>query len=51
MIIETERFILKLLEKENAFKVFNVLNNPKVIENLNMDIHTSIDDSIKLIDD
>ncbi|MDD6403787.1 MAG: GNAT family N-acetyltransferase [Mollicutes bacterium] len=51
MIIETERFILKLLEKENAFKVFNILSNPKVIENLNMNIHTSIDDSIKLIDD
>ena len=26
MIIETERFILKLLEKENAFKVFNILS-------------------------
>lgn len=51
MIIETERFILKLLEKENAFKVFNILSNPKVIENLNMNIHTSVDDSIKLIDE
>ena len=51
MIIETERFTLKLLEKENAFKVFNILNNPKVIENLNMNIHTSVDDSIKLIDE
>ena len=38
MIIETERFTLKLLEKENALKVFNILKNHKVIENLNMDI-------------
>lgn len=49
MIIETDRFILKLLERENAEGVFNILKNPKVIENLNMDIQTSIDDSIKLI--
>ncbi len=51
MLIETDRFILKLFERENAEKVFNILKNPKVIENLNMNIHTSIDDSIKLIDE
>lgn len=51
MIIETDRFILKLLEMENAEGVFNILKNPKVIENLNMDIHTSTDDTIKLIDE
>ena len=42
---------MKLLERENAEGVFNILKNPKVIENLNMNIQTSIDDSIKLIDE
>ena len=49
--IETKRYILKLVEKENANKIFQILSNPHVIENLNMDIHTKIEDTLDLLND
>ena len=50
-VIETNRYILKLVEKENADKIFKILSNPHVIENLNMNIHTKIEDTLELLDD
>ena len=49
--IETKRYILKLVEKKNANKIFKILSNPQVIENLNMDIHTQIEDTLELLND
>lgn len=49
--IETKRYILKLVEKKNANKIFKILSNPQVIENLNMDIHTKIEDTIELLNE
>ncbi len=49
--VETERFILKLLEEKYVNNIFSILSNPRVIENLNMDIHTSVDDTINMIKD
>ena len=50
-IIETNRYILKILEEKYKKDIFNILSNPDVIENLNMSIHKSIDDTTKLIDE
>ncbi len=50
-IIETDRFILKMLEKKYSNEMFNILSNPGVIQNLNMSIHKNIDDTTKLIDE
>ena len=49
--IEMKRYILKLVEKKNANKIFKILSNPQVIENLNMDIHTKIEDTIELLNE
>lgn len=49
--ILTNRFILRKIEKEDAKFVFSILNNPEVIENLNMDLHEKIEDTEKLIED
>ena len=49
--VETKRFILKLVQKENVDKIFKILSNPHVIENLNMDIHNKIEDTIDLLND
>ena len=46
--IVTDRYILKLLNDEYLNDVYEVLSNPKVIENLNMSIHKDIDDTKKL---
>lgn len=46
--IITDRYILKLLNDEYLNDVYEVLSNPKVIENLNMSIHKDIDDTKKL---
>lgn len=49
--IETKRYILREVEKKNANKIFKILSNPHVIENLNMDIHTNIEDTLALLND
>lgn len=49
--IETTRYILKLVEKENTNKIFKILSNPHVVENLNMNIHTKLKDTLDLLDD
>ena len=47
--IETKRFILKELEKKYINDIFNILSNPKVIENLNMSIHSELKETEELL--
>lgn len=49
--IKTNRFILRELKQEDINNVFEILSNPKVIENLNMKIHKSINDTKILFDE
>ena len=49
--IETNRYILKIIEKKYINEIFNILSNPDVIQNLNMSIHLNIDDTNKLINE
>lgn len=49
--IETDRFILRKLERKNSDYIFDILRDPDVIENLNMKIHKTIEDTNKLLDD
>lgn len=48
--IETKRFFLSKIMMEDADEVFKILSNPNIIANLNMEIHKSIDDTRKLIE-
>ena len=50
-VIETKRFILKLVEKDHNKEIFKILSNPKVIKNLNMSIHSNIEDTNKLLEE
>lgn len=50
-VIETNRFCLRKIELTDSNEVFKILSNPKIIENLNMNIHTSLEDTEKLIKD
>lgn len=49
--IETDRFILRKVEKEDEINIFNILKKQDVIENLNMEIHKSIEDTRKLLEE
>lgn len=49
--IETNRFLLRKVTIEDAENIFKILSNPKVISNLNMDIHKNLDDTHKLLAD
>lgn len=48
--IETKRFLLSKIMMEDADEVFKILSNPNIIANLNIEIHKSIDDTRKLIE-
>ena len=50
-IIETDRFILRKVEKDDNNYIFEILCDEEVIQNLNMDIHKNIEDTNKLIED
>lgn len=47
--IETERFILRKVELQDAEKIYKILSNRNVIETLNMEIHKNIQDTYKLL--
>ena len=47
--INTKRFVLRKIEKEDREEIFKILSNESVIENLNMSIHKSIEDTDELI--
>lgn len=47
--IETKRFILRKVEKEDREEIFKILSNENVIANLNMSIHKNIEDTDSLI--
>lgn len=49
--IETERFILRKVELEDADKIYKILSNENVISNLNMDIHKSMEDTFVLLNE
>lgn len=49
--IKTNRYLLRKVIKEDAEEIFEILSNPKVIENLNMNLHTKIEDTEKLLED
>lgn len=49
--IFTERFILRKVEKEDCDSIFEILSDEETIENLNMDIHKSKEDTKSLIEE
>ena len=49
--IETKRLKLRKIELADAEKIYEILSNEKVISNLNMEIHESIEDTYKLLED
>ena len=49
--INTERYILRKIEKEDLNDIYKILSTPEVIENLNMNIHKSEEDTLALIED
>lgn len=48
-VIETKRLKLSPVELSDAQNIFEILSNEKVIENLNMNIHKTIQDTIELL--
>jgi len=46
----TKRFILRKVKKEDCEEIFEILSDPETIENLNMDIHTKIEDTQQMIE-
>ncbi len=49
--LETERFILRKVDIKDAEEIFNILSDEKVVEYLNMEMHKSIADTKKMIED
>lgn len=49
--IITKRYILRKIKMEDKDDVFFILNDSSVIENLNMELHKTLDDTEKLIQD
>lgn len=49
--IFTNRFILRKVEKEDCDFIFEILSDESTIENLNMNLHKSIEDTKKMIDE
>lgn len=49
--LETDRFILRKVELEDAQNIYGILGDEDVILNLNMDIHKSIEDTYKLLNE
>ena len=49
--IETQRLVLRKVELTDTENIYKILSNEKVISNLNMDIHKSIEDTHKLLED
>lgn len=49
--IETKRFILRKVELEDSISIYKILSNESVICNLNMDIHTKIEDTYSLLNE
>ena len=49
--IITDRYMLRKVKKEDAQYVFEILSDEQVITNLNMNIHKTIEDTYKLIED
>lgn len=47
--IFTKRFILRKVEKEDCDSIFEILSDEATLENLNMDIHKTIEDTKRLI--
>ena len=49
--IFTKRFVLRKVEKEDCDSIFEILSDEATLENLNMDIHKTKEDTKKLIDE
>ena len=49
--IDTPRFLLRKVEYSDCDEIFEILSDENVITNLNMDIHKSIEDTRKLLDE
>ena len=49
MNIQTNKYTLRKVKKSDDISIFNILSNEKVVENLNLDIHTNIEDTRILI--
>lgn len=48
--IETNRCILRKVEKSDSEFIFKILSNSEIIKNLNMPIHESIEDTEKMLE-
>ena len=49
--IQTKRFTLRVVEKNDTQSIFKMLSNKNIIQNLNMDIHKTIEDTKNLVDE
>ena len=49
--IETNRFILRKVQISDAERIYGILSNKNVIENLNMSLQEKIDDTYELLKD
>lgn len=49
--IETKRFVLKILEEKYLSNLFKILSNINVIDTLNMERHTKIEDTINMLNE
>lgn len=49
--LETNRFILRKVELEDTQNIYGILSDEDVVLNLNMDIHKSIEDTYKLLNE
>ncbi len=50
-MIETNRYKLKKIEKDSAKNLFHVLSNEKIIANLNMSLHKTMEDTYQLLEE
>lgn len=49
--IETKRYILREINKEDIEEIFRILSDEEIIKHLNMEKHNNIDDTKKLINE
>lgn len=50
-IINTQRCVLRKIEDEDCLEIYKILSDVDVIQNLNMELHQSIEDTKKLIEE
>ena len=50
-VIETKRFVLRLVNKKDESNIFEILSDPDVVKYLNIELNTKKEDTKKIIED